>query len=418
MTDAAIVNHTNPDFVAEPYPVFRALREHGALHHHPDWGVRIAVSHEACSTILRHRDFGRIWNDAEPSGQFEAFNSLHRLNMLENDQEHDRLRAVASPLFHRRHIRELRSTITEIVERYIHTLCERIQEDGSADVMEHVARPLPVDIIATLLDFPRSDRHLLQSWSNQIVTMYEPETSFAARRTAEEAAQQFRDYVSDLIVSRRRQPGQNLLSHLATTLRDPQSRISEPELIANYVLLLMAGHEASVNGIGNAIAALHAHPEQWHLFRAHLTRDETRLNTAVDELLRYDTPNQLFERTATAPTKVCGHQIEQGESITVLLGSANRDPDVYSEPDRLDLTRSPNPHLALGAGMHYCLGAPLARLEIGTTLAALAHYMPNFALTTAPPRHGAFAIRGFSQLSITAPTPGQGSADEAARKGP
>lgn len=405
MTDAAIVDHTNPDFVAEPYPAFRELREHSALHQHPNWGVRIAVSHEACSTILRHRNFGRIWNDAEPADKFRAFNSLHRLNMLENDQEHDRLRAVASPLFHRRNIRELRGTIAQIVDGYIHALSERIHEDGSADIMEHVARPLPVDIIATLLNFPRSDRSLLQSWSNQIVTMYEPKTSAVSRRTAEHAAQQFHDYVSDLIVSRQRQPGQDLLSQLASTLREPESRVSEPELIANYVLLLMAGHEASVNGIGNAIAALHAHPEQWELFRAHLTGDETRLNTAVDELLRYDTPNQLFERTATAPTKVCGHEIEQGETVTVLLGAANRDPAVYSEPDRLDLTRSPNPHLALGAGMHYCLGAPLARLEIGTTLAALARHMPHFALAATPPRHSAFAIRGFRQLSVTEPKP-------------
>lgn len=401
MTDAAAVDHTDPQFLAQPYRVFEGLRDRGPLHEHPGWGVRIAVSHEACSTILRHRHFGRVWNDAEPAGAFDAFNALHRSNMLENEPDHNRLRTVVSPLFQRRHIQGLRDSITEIVNTYVRAMCDEIQHNGSADVMDQLARPLPVDIIATLLDFPRSDRQLLQTWSNEIVTMYEPEISHSKQRTAEQAAQQFRDYVCELIASRQRHPGQDLLSHLAVGLDSPQSTVTEQELVANYILLLMAGHEASVNGIGNAIAALHAHPEQWDLLRTHLAADEARLNTAVDELLRYDTPNQMFTRTATATTRICGHQIPAGETVTLLLGAANRDSGSFTEPDRLDLTRTPNPHLALGAGMHYCLGAPLARLEIGATLKALARYLPDFRITTPPHRRPAFAIRGFEHLHVT-----------------
>lgn len=404
MTDAAAVDHTNAQFLDHPYPVFRALRDHGPLHQHPEWGVRIAVSHEACSTILRHRHFGRIWDDAKPTEAFDAFNTLHRFNMLENEHDHDRLRAVASPLFQRRHIQAMRESITEIVEAYVRALREKIQRHGSVDVMDELARPLPVDIIATLLDFPRNDRDLLQAWSNQIVTMYEPAVNGTAQRTAEQAAQQFRDYVRELIASRQRHPGSDLLSHLALELTGPQARVSEQELLANYILLLMAGHEASVNGIGNAIAALHAHPEQWHLLRSRLVDNESQLNTAVDELLRYDTPNQMFERTATADLEICGHQIYQGESVTVLLGAANRDPATFSAPDNLDLTRSPNSHLALGAGMHYCLGAPLARLEIGTTLKALGRFLPDFQITTTPHRRSAFAIRGFEDIHLSSET--------------
>lgn len=403
MIDAATVDHTNPEFVAQPYHVFRALREHSALHEHPDWGVRIAVSHAACSNILRHRYFGRIWNDVEPVEDFESFNALHRFNMLENEHDHDRLRAMVSPLFQRRNIRKVKNTIDEIVDEYVSALCECIRQYGSVDLMEHLARPLPVEVIATLLDFPRSDRDLLQDWSNQIVTMYEPTTSVETKRHAERAAQEFRRYVGELIDFRRDHPGEDLLSDLVMTIGTTDSPLTEKELVANYILLLMAGHEASVNGIGNAVAALGAHPAQWELFRSELVLDEGRLNTAVDELLRYDTPNQVFERTATAPLWVEGLRIDEGETVTVLLGAANRDPETFPEPDTLNLTRSPNPHLALGAGTHYCLGAPLARLEIGTSLAAVARHLPDFDIPAPPARRGAFAIRGFDSLYVTTP---------------
>lgn len=265
MTDATRVDHTDPGFVAQPYDVFRALRERGPVHEHPGWGVRIAVSHAACSSVLRQRNFGRIWEDFQPAGDFPAVNSLHRFSMLESEQDHDRLRAAVAPLFQRRHVRRVQGVVAQLVDRYVRAFSARVHEDGSADLMQHLARPLPVDVIATLLDFPRYDRDLLRSWSNRIVTIYEPTTSIETRRDAERAARELHSYVGGLIDSRRVRPGQDLLSELVMALNGVDAPLSERELIANYVLLLMAGHEASVNGIGNAVAALSAHPAQRRL---------------------------------------------------------------------------------------------------------------------------------------------------------
>nr|WP_184484976.1 cytochrome P450 [Saccharopolyspora gloriosae] len=386
----------DPDFVAAPYPVFHALRSRAAVHWYPAWGAHVVLSHELCSAALRHRDLRRVWTDREPAADFESFNALHRLSMLENEQHHDRLRAAVAPLFHRRHVESTRPMITALVERRMDELCERIEAHGAADLMAGLARLLPVDVIATLLGFPLRDGPLLRSWSNRIVRMYEPELDEPARRDAEQAASEFRGYVADLADLRRRRPGDDLLSSLA----DGSGDLSGDELIANYVLLLMAGHEASVNGIGNAVVALHEHPEQWRYLRR-LREDEPALLTAVDELLRHDTPNQLFERTAVRDLELGGHRIEVGEKVVVLLGAANRDPAAFTTPDALDLTRAPNPHLALGVGTHYCLGAPLARLEIGLVLAALAARLPHYELPTPPPRGPSFTIRGYTRINIT-----------------
>ncbi len=359
--------------------------------------MRIAVSHPVCTAVLRDRRFGRIWFDAEPPEEFEAFNRLHRPNMLSNESEHDRLRAALSGLFGRGRIKRFRRMVHEIADRLVSELHERIAEQGHADFMRHVAGPLPVEVIGELLAVPGEDRYPLRDWSNQIVKMYEPSPDHAARSAAEDAAGEFDAYVRALIEFRRRNPGEDWLSTIVAAIDHGASALTTEELVANYILLVMAGHEASVNGLGNAVAALHDHPDQWRALGA----DQAELDTAADELLRYDTPNQLFERTATEPVDLAGNRIEPGEKIAVLLGAANRDPAVFTAPDRLDLARSPNHHLALGAGAHYCLGAPLARMEMAVTLAVLAARMPGFELTETPPRRPEFAIRGFNTLFLS-----------------
>lgn len=394
--DPTAVDTTDPRFIADPYPVFRELRDRHPLHEHTGWGAHVAVSHEACSAILRHRGLARVWRDAEPAADFTAFNALHRLNMLENEQQHERFRAAFAPLFQPRRVESLRAMITRIATGYFDELRAQLDQHGSADLMAVLARPLPVDVVTTLLGFPPEDRGRLREWSNSIVRMYEPGVTGPSRAAAEQAAQAFRDYAAELIGHRRRHPADDYLGHLL----DIDSALSAEEFVANYVLLLMAGHEASVNGLGNAVVALHEHPGQWLLLRERLRASESALRTAVDELLRYDTPNQMFERTAVRPVSLGAHHIDEGEKVVVLLGSANRDPAAFHEPDRLDLTRTPNPHLALGAGVHYCLGAPLARLEIGVALAVLAERMPDYRLIAPPDRLPGFAIRGFDRLDV------------------
>lgn len=392
--DPTAVDTADPGFIADPYPVFRALRDRHPLHAHTGWDAHLAVSHEACSAVLRHRGLARVWQDAEPAAEFPAFNALHQLNMLENEHRHERLRAAFAPMFQPRRVEALRATITRIAGEHVDELREQAGR-GGADLMRVLARPLPVAVVTSLLGFPAADRGLLREWSGSIVRMYEPDVTGPERRAAEGAAQDFRDYAAELLAHRRRHPADDHLGRLAA-----DTELTAEEFVANYVLLLMAGHEASVNGIGNAVVALHEHPDQWQLLREHLRVSESALRTAVDELLRYDTPNQMFERTAVRPVSLGAHHIDEGEKVVVLLGAANRDPAAFHQPDRLDLTRTPNPHLALGAGLHYCLGAPLARLEIGVALALLAERMPQFRITAVPRRLPGFAIRGFDRLEV------------------
>ena len=257
------------------------------------------------------------------------------------------------------------------------------------------AEPLPVAVIATLLGVPDEDRGLLRPWSNAIVKLYEPAPPVDRRRAAETAATEYVGYVRGLIDYRRRHPGEDLLSDLIATRDADGSRLSEDELVATAVLLQMAGHEASVNVVGNGTYALLSHPAE----RARLTAD--LVPGAVEELIRYDSPLQLFERTATEPVRIGSVTVEPGQKIAALLGAANRDPAVFADPDRLDLARWPNPHLGFGAGIHFCLGAPLARVELQASLATLLTDLPGLALAGEPTRHPTFTHRGFATLPVT-----------------
>jgi cytochrome P450 len=387
----------DPAFLADPYPVFAALRESGPVHVHGGMGLAIAVSHEACSAVLRDRSAGRVWTDREPAGDFAAFNLLHQNSLLENEPpRHTRLRRLISAAFGRGHTERLRPWVSTVATDMVERLAAAISTDGSADLLEHLAAPLPVEVIAELLGVPTADRHRLQPWSNAIVKMYEyglPATESAA---AEDAAAEFVAYLRALAATRARTPGDDLISDLVS-VRDGTDRLTGDELVGTAVLLLMAGHEATVNVIGNGVLALMTHRTEW----SRLVADPTLLPTAVEELIRYDAPLQLFERTAVAPTTVAGHKLEPGDKIAALLGAAARDPKVFDEPDRLDVGRTPNAHLGFGAGIHYCVGAPLARVEIAAALEALVTRLPNLRLAAEPERKGEFVMRGLHTLPVT-----------------
>ncbi|UVS76412.1 cytochrome P450 [Actinokineospora sp. UTMC 2448] len=386
---------TDAAFIADPYPVFARLRAVADVHENPALGLPVAVSHAACSAILRHRGLGRVWTDARPVEAFADFNLLHRNSLLENEPPtHTRLRRLVSAAFGRGHTERLRPWVESVAGELVARLASAIAADGSADLLAHVAGPLPVEVIAELLGVPAADRGLLQPWSNAIVKMYEyglPEESAAA---AERAAGEFVAYLRDLAAHRRRNPGDDLITDLVA-VRDGSDRLSEDELVATAVLLLMAGHEATVNVIGNGVHALLTQRSEWERLSPEL------LPTAVEELIRYDAPLQLFERTATEPVEIAGHRVEPGTKIAALLGAAARDPEVFADPDRLDIGRTPNAHLGFGAGIHYCVGAPLARVEIAAALRALAERLPGLRLAGGPVRRPEFVIRGWASLPVT-----------------
>jgi cytochrome P450 len=387
----------DPTFLADPYPVFAGLRERGEVHVHEGMGIAVAVSHEACSSVLRDRAAGRVWTDREPAGEFAAFNLLHQNSLLENEPpRHTRLRRLIAAAFGRGHTERLRPWVRAVATDMVARLAAAIGAAGSADLLTHVAAPLPVEVIAELLGVPTPDRHRLRPWSNAIVTMYEyglPATEAAA---AEDAAGEFAAYLRALAATRESTPGDDLISDLVS-VRDGTDRLSGDELVGTAVLLLMAGHEATVNVIGNGVLALLRHRTEWE----RLTTDPTLLPTAVEELIRYDAPLQLFERTAVVATTVAGHALAPGDRIAALLGAAARDPKVFPDPNRLDVGRTPNAHLGFGAGIHYCVGAPLARVEIAAALEALTTRLPNLRLAAEPERRSEFVIRGLHTLPVT-----------------
>jgi cytochrome P450 len=382
-------------FLADPYPTFDALRALGPVHDHPMPGTPVAVSHAACSELLRGRDLGRIWADVEPAADYPAFNLLHRNSLLEREgPSHARLRGLVAGAFNRGHTARLEPWVRALAGRLVDELAEQIRAAGRADLIAVVAAALPVEVIAELLGVPEPARSALRAWSNAIVTMYEPDPSRERRRAAERAAAEFVEALRELVAHRRTNPGEDLVSDLLAADLDPD------ELVGTAALLLMAGHEATVNVVGNGVLAPLRHPAQWE----RLVGDPGLDATAVEELIRYDPPLQLFERTAVVDTTVAGHPVPAGTTIAALLGAAARDPQAFDRPDELDVGRRRNPHLGFGAGVHYCLGAPLARLEVAATLDALRTRLPGLSLADrAVHRRPDFVMRGLRELWVTAP---------------
>jgi cytochrome P450 len=417
-TAVALFDPADQGFTADPYPVFARLRERGPLLWHtglargggPSAGVLLALTHQACSAVLRDGRLQRLWRDVRPLDDFTAFNLLHRNSMLENEPpRHTRLRRLVSSAFARGHVARLEPTVAAVARRLTGELAAGIERDGSADLMTVLAEPLPVEVIAELLDVPGELRPMLRPWSNAIVRMYEYGAAPAddadpdpgpdpVGRAAEEAAAQFVVALRELAAHRRLRPGDDLVSDLVRAGDADGDRLSGDELVGTAALLLMAGHEATVNLIGNGVLTLLTDHAQWR----RLATDPGLLPTAVDELARFDSPLQIFERTATEDLEICGHPVPAGTRVGALLGAAGRDPAVFTDPDRLDLARSPNPHLGFGAGTHYCVGAPLARLEVRAALAALTTTLPTLTLAAPPTRRPQFVIRGLRHLPLTA----------------
>ncbi len=390
-------------FLDDPYPTFSALRAIAPVHEHPLLGMPVAMSHAACSEVLRGRSLGRIWADAQPAAEFPTFNLLHRNSLLEREGEpHDRLRTLVAGAFNRGHTARLEPAVNALADRLVAELAVQIRHTGSADLMAGVAHVLPVAVIAELLGLPESVRPRLRGWSSAIVAMYEPDPEGTRRARAEKASAEFVDALRELIAHRREHPGDDLVSDLVAADLDAErrggERLGTDELVGTAALLLMAGHEATVNVIGNGVLALLRHPAQWQ----RLVADPGLSATAVEELIRFDPPLQLFERTALRDTTVAGHDVPAGTKVAALLGAAAHDPQVFDDPAELDVGRRPNPHLGFGAGVHYCLGAPLARLEVAAVLDALRRRLPGMALAAAPRRRPDFVMRGLRELRLAA----------------
>ncbi|GAB7052185.1 cytochrome P450 [Catenuloplanes indicus] len=382
------IDFADPELIRNPYPALAVLRERGPVVWHDADRTWLAASHATVRTVLRDRRFGRVWRDREPAARFAPFNLLHRNQMMENEPPvHTRLRSLVASAFARGHVTRLGPAITARARE----LLDRAPDEF--DLLADFAEPLAVDVIAELLGVPGADRHLLRPWSAAIVRMYEPSPSPETEERAVRASAEFAGYLRALAADRRRRPREDLITHLVT-VRDGSDRLSEDELCASAILLLNAGHEASVNALGGGWVALRRHPAELARLRA----DRRLIPAAVEEMIRYDPPLHLFVRTATSDVEIGGVTVPAGGRIAALLGAANRDPAVFAAPDRFDIGRDPNPHVGFGAGLHFCLGAPLARLELRAGLAALLDEPPE--LSEEPEQRPTFVLRAYRKVMV------------------
>jgi cytochrome P450 len=370
----------SPEVVADPYPFFAEERAAHPVAWHEGTGTWLAFDHASVSAVQRDRRLGRLWHDKEPAAYLEPFNMLHRNQMMENEPpEHTRLRRPVAKAFGRGHVERLRPRVGELARGLLAEV-----DPAGFDVIGDYAEPLPVLVIAELLGVPATYVPQLRDWSQAIVRMYEVEPSHAVVDGAVTAATEFAGLVRELLAERRASPQDDLMSDLAAT------GLSEDEMVASVVLLLNAGHEASVNVFGNGLTAM---------LRRDL-RPGPDPSLCVEEMLRFDSALQLFERTATEPVEVSGVVVETGQKIAVLLGSANRDPAVFEAPEEFVVDRDPNNHVAFGVGVHFCLGAPLARMELVESLTALWAAFPSLGLVAEPQSRGTFVLRGFRSVVV------------------
>lgn len=387
-----MIDFRNQEVMRDPYPHLRELRRFDKPVWHPELEVFLAATHRDANEVLRNKNLGRIYINRTPESEWEVFNWLHSDSILDSEPpKHTRLRGLVLKAFNRSRMEGMRSQVEEIVSG----LLDEIEaKGGEFDLIADYAEPLPVKVIALLLGFPPEEEHLLRPWSQAIVKMYEVNPPREHEIAAQQAANEFASYVHSLMLERKREPRQDLITDLVQ-VHEQGEQLSTNELIATCILLLNAGHEASVNGFGNGMVALLNNESE----RSLLFGDPITLSpTAVEEFLRFDSPLQYFERTATSDCEIGGVALKSGQKIVSLLGSANRDETVFESADSLNVARQPNPHIGFGAGIHFCVGAPLARLEMSISLPLLLKRFPELQLARQPQRRPGFSLRGYKEV--------------------
>lgn len=369
---------TDPIFRRNPYPTYAALRAQAPIAFWAERNLWLLSRWADCNSVLRDLRFGN-----DPVG----------LDMLfQNPPDHTRLRSLMQQAFTPRRIERLRSQIQTITDG----LLDQLEGEREIDLIATLAYPLPVAVIAALMGIPAEDHAKFHAWSNALVDSLDlvQEATLAERLITAESG--FRAYFDDLIRERRRNPGDDLLSALITA-EEAGDRLSGDELYFNARLLLVAGYETTVGLIGNGALALLRNPEQRRL----LQEQPNLIANAVEELLRYDSPIQMIGRTALETVEYQDVVFGKGQGIALLTGAANHDPDLVARPDQLDITRPPVQHLAFGSGIHYCLGAPLARLEGQIALQTLLRRFPDLQLAEdAPPHRNNFVFRSLQRLPV------------------
>lgn len=391
-----------PENRQDPYALYAAtLQAQPVLD--GGFGLWFTFSHGAAHSLLRSRTTS---SDERRSNEFKANVATDPRLQAEVDAEplmlftdppdHTRLRSLVSRAFTPRTVEKMRPRLESLATE----LLDSIDGAGPIDFVEQVAYPYPVTVICELLGIPVADVPRFQSMSDDLTLTIEPGTlrTDEQQRAIDTAREDLGAYISELLADRRKNPGDDLMSGLLAA-RDGEDRLSEPELINMVILLLLAGHETTVNLIGNGLVALLRHPDELARWRA----DPTMSHNAVDELTRYDSPVQMAMRVVLEPTEVDGVLMPAGDQVITLLGSANRDPAVFADPNRLDLSRpNANANLSFGGGIHHCLGMALARTEAEIVLGQAVRRFGSMSLVEEPTARARFVLRGYENIRMEA----------------
>ena len=394
---------SDPGFLADPYPALNEFRERSAIAWNESSGQWIVTRWADVHAALRDRRLGRVYTHRYtheqlgrpgPDPRWADFEASERWSLLNLEPpDHTRLRTLIAKVFTPTAVAGLRPSIEATADAVL----EPLLEAGSFDVVTEYAQRYSVAVICDMLGVPRSETQHLLDWSHAIVKMYELTGSDDQRAEANRAAAEFIGLVKELIAHKRQRPDAGLVSQLVAVEAEGQ-RLTTDEIICTTIVLLNAGHEATVNTLGNGLYALARHPEQWR----RLTTGEVAPRTAVEEMIRYDGPLQLFERwVLDEGVEIAGQPLRVGDEIAMLFGAANHDPRQFADPDRFDIGRGDTTHVGFGGGLHFCIGAPLARLEIEVSVAALVRHLDELRMAVPPVYHPTFVIRGLTGLRLT-----------------
>lgn len=392
--DGFDLTRLTPGFLADPYPTYRALRERAPVKQMPDGSV----------FLTRHADLSRVYRDTQSFSSDKAIEfrpkfgdtplyEHHTTSLVFNDPpRHSRVRRLIAGALTPRAIAGLEAGLVAAVDGLLDGLAAR----GEADLIPDFAAAIPLEVIGNLLGVPLAERRPLRDWSLAILGALEPVVTAEAAARGNRAVAEFLGYLEMLVADRRARPGDPERDVLTRLLQPDAAgeRLTEAELLHNCIFLLNAGHETTTNLIGNGLVALVQHQAE----RARLLADPSLVRSAVEEVLRFESSNQLGNRVTTAPVELGGMALPAGTPVTLCIGAANRDPDAFADPDRFDIGRTPNRHLAFAAGIHQCVGMSLARLEGVAAIGRFTARFPCNALAGAPVRGMRARFRGFTSV--------------------
>jgi len=404
LSEAVGFDPSDPGFLADPYPALNRLRERAPLFYDAGRERWFVTRHEDVRGCLRDKRLGRNFRHVlapEEIGvppldpRWQAFWDSERWSLLWLEPpDHTRLRKLVAAAFTPRSVEALREPAHALARE----LLEPLAEAGEMELLYDYAQPYSIAVICRMLGVPLDRHRDLLDWSHRMVKMYEFEVPLEAAQAANQAAAEFQKYVHELIGKRRAKPRDDMVTALVQARVDG-GRLSDDEIVSTVIVLLNAGHEASVNTLGNGMRAFARHPDQWQ----RVVDGSVPAAAAGEEMIRFDPPLQLFERWVLTEDFAVGDvSIPRGAKIALLFGAANRDPRVFERPDEFDVAReNAVQHIGFGGGIHVCIGAPLARIELEASLEALRRAWPDFRLAEEPRRTGAFVIWGLEALRLT-----------------